>query len=146
MDQETAKLIDSLRRSIDNIATGETGVITYLTTPLTNASWDGDGRSTTAKTLLDLSAVFGAPAGIRAVYVTVQVRDSGSAGADTVFILAPNNTANQGMIFSCGGLPNDQLYRGAAWVPCVGGDVYFQCIASGASTLDVDLKIWGYEF
>ena len=28
-----------------------------LTTPLTSTSWDGDARSTTAKTKIDLSAV-----------------------------------------------------------------------------------------
>jgi len=38
-------------------------------TPLTSTAWDGgDAFSTTAKTLIDLSAVFGVPAGVKAGY------------------------------------------------------------------------------
>ena len=51
----------------------------YLQAPLTSTSWDGDSFSTTAKTLIDLSAVFGVPANVKAIYARVFVNDSASA-------------------------------------------------------------------
>lgn len=48
----------------------------FLTTPLTSTSWDGDARSTTAKTKIDLSAVFGVPAGAKGILVRLVARDS----------------------------------------------------------------------
>lgn len=115
-----------------------------LQAPLTSTSWDGDSFSTTAKTKIDLSAVFSAPARIRSVLVAVQVRDSDSAATDCYLILSPNDTANNGMIFQCHA-PNDRWARHSATVPCdANGDIYYQTVASGASTLDIFLQIWGY--
>ena len=115
-----------------------------LASPLTSTSWDGDARSTTSKTLIDLSSVFSAPAGIKAVLVSVAVRDSGSAGGDYWFLLSPNNTANQGLSTDCHVI-NDRYARSAWVVPCdSNGDIYFQCSASGSLTMDVVLEIWGY--
>jgi hypothetical protein len=116
----------------------------FLRAPLTSASWDGDSFSTTAKTAIDLSAVFGAPAGIRAVNVRLAVRDSGASGAGCWFILAPNNTAAQGLGLNI--QPHDdQWIQSGFTVPCdANGDVYYQCQATGANTLDVILEIWGY--
>lgn len=116
-----------------------------LSSPLTSTSWDGDARSTTAKTLIDLSAVFGVPAGVKAVLAYVAIRDSGSAGADTYLILSPTDVANQGLLIDCSGLANDAWERGTLIVPCdANGDVYFQVAASGAGTLDAWVQIWGY--
>lgn len=116
----------------------------HLDTPLTSTSWDGDAHSTTAKTLIDLSAVFGAPAGVKAVLVGVVIRDSDSAATDTWLCLSPNNTASSGILFSPYPV-NDRIARLNAVVPCnVDGDIYFQISASGVNTMDIDLKIWGY--
>lgn len=120
------------------------GVFVPLTTPLTSTSWDGDAYSTTAKTLIDLSAVFGAPANIKAVALYVACRDSGSASSDTLVVLSPNNTSGSGVAFSPMTV-NDRPYRGFVVVPCNSdGDIYYQIIASGASTMDVWIQIWGY--
>ena len=117
----------------------------YLTTPLTSTSWDGDARSTTAKTLIDLSAVFAVPAGVRAVLVYVSLKDSGSAGTDCYLVLAPNDTANQGMFFNADRSGDDRNYRGNGVIPCdANGDIYFQVAASGAATCDVRIEVWGY--
>jgi len=115
-----------------------------LTVPLTSTSWDGDSFSTTAKTKIDLSAVFSTPAKIKAVKVYVGVRDSDSAGTDTYLILGPTDTADLGIPFSP--LPvNDRWYRGGDDIPCdSNGDIYYQIAASGAGTFDVVLQIWGY--
>jgi hypothetical protein len=116
-----------------------------LQTPLTSTSWDGDSYSTTAKTLIDLSAVFGAPAGIKAVLCYVTIRDSGSAAGDPYLILSPNNTAASGLAATCAGQANDSASRQVIIVPCdANGDVYHQINASGASTMDVWIELWGY--
>ena len=87
-----------------------------LRAPLTSTSWDGDAYSTTAKTKVDLSAVFSVPAGARAVLAHIEVNDSGSAGTDCYLILSPNNTAGQGLAVSCGEV-NDRIGRGCLTIP-----------------------------
>ena len=115
-----------------------------LTVPLISTSWDGDSFSTTAKTLIDLSTVFGAPAGIKAVKVYVGVRDSDSAGTDTYLVLGPTNDSGSGIPFSPLTV-NDRWYRGGDDIPCdSNGDIYYQIGASGVGTFDVILQIWGY--
>jgi hypothetical protein len=119
-----------------------------LTTRASSAAWEGDSYSTTAKTLLDLSASFGLPAGIKAVDVEVYVSDSNSLGTASTFIgliLGPTNDANIGRYFACNGYPNGVLARTHAVVPCdANGDVYFQIVATGAGTLNAYIRIWGY--
>ena len=118
----------------------------FLLAPLTSTSWDGDAYSTTAKTKIDLSAVFGVPAGVRGVLCYVAVQDSAAAGAGGTYMLrlAPNATAGQGLAVNCIST-NDSLNRGCLLVPCdANGDIYYQIVASGASTLDAILEIWGY--
>ena len=114
--------------------------------PLTSTAWDGDSFSTTAKTLIDLSAVFGVPAGVKAVDVKVMIRDSASGSYGALIVLSPNSTSYSGKAFQCGGLPNDSMHRASAIVPCNSdGDIYYQLDASGAGTLDVWIEIWGYQ-
>jgi len=40
--------------------------------------------------------------------------------------------------------PNDTYAYAFGWVPCTDGDLYYQCAASGADTLDAILRVWGY--
>lgn len=116
-----------------------------LTSPLTSTSWDGDSYSTTAKTLIDLSAVFGAPAGVAAILAIVSMRDSGSASGDYYLILSPNNTSGQGPVARVSGLSNDAWNSETLMVPCdANGDIYYQIVASGSLTMDVYIQIWGY--
>lgn len=116
----------------------------FLTTPLTSTSWDGDSYSTTPKTKIDLSAVFGAPAGIKAVLVMVSIRDSASSSNDTWFLLSPNDIATRGLSLT-GHATNDRWQRQAFVVPCdANGDVYYQINASGTNTMDCILGIYGY--
>ena len=116
-----------------------------LTTPLTSTAWDGgDSYSTTPKTKIDLSAVFGAPAGVKAVLVMVSIRDSASSSNDTWFLLSPNDIAYKGLSLT-GHAINDFWQRQAFVVPCdANGDVYYQINASGTNTMDCYLEIWGY--
>ena len=118
-----------------------------LTTPLTSTAWDGDGHSTTGKTLIDLSSVFSAPAGIKAVKVLIYARDQASSNTSSVYFgLSPNDTDGQwAVVCSPRGLPNDYYAFQSDTCPCdANGDVYYQCVASGSGTLDVHIQIWGY--
>ncbi len=147
-EQELLQQIIDLKRRIAFLETSqELGPHwIHLAAPLTSTSFDGDSFSTTAKTLIDLSTVFGAPTGIKAVNVFVTVNDSGSVATDCVLVLAPNNTANSGFFSNCPRSGNDHIGRYGAVVPCdANGDIYYQIVASGVGTLDVKLQIWGYE-
>lgn len=115
-----------------------------LLSKLTSTSWDGDAYSTTSKTLIDLSAVFGVPAGVKAVQIVVAIRDSGSNGTDCYILFGPNNTAAEGSSVDCHTI-NDRWSRECLIVPCdANGDIYYQISASGSSTMDVYVEIWGY--
>ena len=135
---------NTLFEDIDTIRTMLGGPV-FLIAPLTSVAWDGDPYSTTAKTVIDLSAVFGTPAGIRAVNVMVAVRDQASAGTDVYLVLGPTNVADTGISFSPYGRANDTWERGSAIVACnAAGDIYYQVLASGAGTFDVVIQIYGY--
>ncbi len=141
------KAIENLAKRIGRLESQGQQRWVYLSAPLTSTSWDGDGKSTTAKTLLDLSTVFSAPAGIRAAYVLVVANDSASAAATTTcwIILSPNDTAGSGMIHRVSGMTNDSKHATMMTVPCdANGDFYYQINASGSTTLDVTIEIWGY--
>ena len=118
----------------------------FLTTPLTSTSWDGDARSTTAKTKIDLSAVFGVPAGVKAVMVRMVARDSGSSTGYCQLGLSPNSTAGSVAVQAyLQGVADDVYVSVNGIVPCDGnGDVYYQIAASGTGTLDAIIEIWGY--
>jgi len=137
--------LDAIKARLDRLETHEAPQWHYLTTPLTSTSWDGDAYSTTAKTKIDLSAVFGVPAGVKAVLVHVVIRDEGSAANDCYINLAPNDTAGQGLGTDCSGQANDSWERVTFDCPCdANGDIYYEISASGAGTMDVYLQIWGY--
>lgn len=137
--------IERLQKRVSDLELGEAGPIwTFLSTPLTSTSWDGDAKSTTAKTKIDLSAVFGTPALIKAVLMRVVIQDSGASSTDCWLMLAPNDTAASGVGMRC--LPADDRYADQSLVvPCNSdGDVYYQINASGSGTMDVFLQVWGY--
>jgi len=118
----------------------------FLTTPKTSTSWDGDAYSTTAKTKIDLSDVFGVPAGVKAILVRLVARDSGSSSGYNYIGLSPNNTDGSVAIQAyLQGVPNDVIKTDNGICPCdANGDVYYQITASGTGTLDAWLEIWGY--
>lgn len=118
-----------------------------LTVPLTSTSWDGDAYSTTAKTKIDLSVIFGAPAGVKSVLVRLACRDSASAANSGLFFcVSPNNTAGSSpIVCRPSGLPNDYWAEKISVCPCdANGDIYYQIAASGAGTMDCYLEIWAY--
>ena len=124
-------------------AQGATRFVPLLTS-LTSTSWDGDPYTTTAKTLIDLSAVFGAPAGIKAALVRGAIRDEAAATGDYTLTLSPEGGGGTGISINCVPI-NDRYNRFAVVVPCdANGDFYYQTVASGVGTMDIIIQIWGY--
>jgi len=145
-DEKVVDRIKRLEREVERLRVKEKQVFVPLTAPLTSTAWDGDAFSTTAKTKIDLSEVFGVPAGVKAIIAKVTIRDSGSATSPgPAIILSPNDTSYCGKTVQVGGRPNDYFERGDVIVPCNSdGDIYYQIDASGTGTLDAWLEIWGY--
>lgn len=124
----------------------DNGKITWLTTPLTSTSWDGDARSTTTATKIDMSSVFsGYPtSAVKAVMVRLACRDSAALGTTGLSIsIGPSATYyNNVSTIAIGG---DVISSQTAWCACdANGDIYFRVVASGSSTLDAWLEVWGY--
>ena len=103
-------------------------------------------HSAPPKTKIDLSVVFGVPAGVKAVLVRLAARDSASyANAGLYISLSPTDAAGGAAILRPAGIVNDVYTDGMFIVPCdANGDVYYQIAASGTGTMEVFLKIWGY--
>ncbi len=140
------KSIDDIQKRLSRLEFRSHHEWVYLQTPLTSVDWDGNTYSTTAKTLIDLSAVFGAPAGIRAILVQISIRDIDSTGPDDNFIiLSPNDTALSGTIVRSKGRYDNDWESQMLTVPCSAtGDVYYQIAASGVLSLTAYIDIWGY--
>jgi hypothetical protein len=124
------------------------GVFVPLAAALTCSLFDGDAFSTTAKTKIDTSACFtGCPANIKALYARTFCRDSASSSTAACWLLLDStNTAGVGSLACyCSGIGNDYYSNTSGIVKCdANGDIYFQVAASGASTFDVNIQIWGY--
>jgi hypothetical protein len=109
----------------------------FLTTPKTSTSWDGDTKTTSDRAIVDLSTVFGVPAGIKAVLMSIQTQ----ADAVNEYIrFGPNSTYNYALI--CRTPVASQIAHAMGIVPCdSNGDVY--CYPSGTIE-NVYVYIWGY--
>jgi hypothetical protein len=140
------KSINDLAKRVGRLEVQDAPRWVYLAAPLTSASWDWDAYSTTAKTVIDLSAVFSAPAGIKAILVLLAANDSGSAANFAWLGVSPNDTAGSvAVLCSTQGVANDGIASNSGVCPCSAtGDIYYQIAASGASTLDAYMQIWGY--
>lgn len=127
-------------------STAYTGYIYVpLATPLTSTSWDGDAHSDTSATLIDLSAVFGAPAGIKAVKLRVLVRDSVTVHTDATVRMDFSNVGTGTWTHALWPIGGDFWDEKEITVPCnANGDIYYDINASGASTFDVHIQVLGY--
>jgi len=114
-----------------------TSTFVPLTTPLTSTSWDGDTKTTADRAIVDLSAVFGVPDGVKAVLMSIQTQ----ADAVNEYIrFGPNSTYNYALI--CRTPVASQIAHAMGIVPCdSNGDVY--CYPSGTIE-NVYVYIWGY--
>ena len=144
-DEKTIERIKRLEREVERLRVKEKQVFVPLTTPLTSTSWDGDAFSTTGKTLIDLSAVFGVPAGVKAVMVKIALRDSGSAAASCLFQLSGVSSGTNYSLTAIASPIADRYAYYSGIVPCdANGDIYYMTTASGSATMDIYLEVWGY--
>lgn len=145
-DETMLKRLTKLEREVERLRVKEKQVFVPLTTPLTSTAWDGDAFSTTAKTKIDLSVVFGVPAGVKAVLIRLAARDSGSSSATCQLAVSPNDTADIVVIQAyLQGFANNVYGASSGVCPCdTNGDIYYQIAASGTDTLQAWIQIWGY--
>lgn len=118
--------------------------IKFLTYPLLSASWDGDSYVAVAATVLDLSAVFGVPAGVKAVLARVECRDSAAWGTTGNYVsVGPSLLGYYSLaVHSHGGSVKNS---GTGVVPCdANGDIYYRIVASVGHPMEVWIEIWGY--
>jgi hypothetical protein len=107
-----------------------------LPTPLTSTSFDGDAKTSANTGIVDLSAVFGAPAGIKSVLLRVTFQATGLVSCG----FGPSSTYNRALEIS--------NYVAGGWgvqtgeVPCdANGDIYFL-----STTLNqIHVQIYGYR-
>jgi hypothetical protein len=142
IEEDIIRELKILRGKITELETKGQPRWVYLTTPLTSTDWDGDAHSNTSPTEIDLSAVFGVPAGVKAILVQMFARDSGSAG-EYIFALDSRVSVSwSGMLYCNGG---DVVRVSHAVVTCdPDGDVNYYIVASGTNTMDCWIRIWGY--
>lgn len=116
-----------------------------LATMLVSMDWNTTAFSTTAVTALDLAAVFGLPANVKAVLAHLQINDSASATAACNINFGPNSTYYYQSALSASGIANDALVIATIIINTDGNSgVYYKCVASGTNTLDVWMEIIGY--
>jgi len=136
-DEKTVDRIKRLEREVERLRVKESGKFIALTTPLTSTAWDGDDKGTGDRAIVDLSAVFGVPAGVKAVMMTIQTQAN---AANDYIRFGPNSTYNYALI--CRTAVAGQLAHASGIVPCdANGDIY--CYTSG-TVEEVFVWIWGY--
>lgn len=115
-----------------------------LTTPLTSASWNSSLRSTTSATVIDLSAVFGVPANVKAVLVRAESKETANTpSTGTYFSVGPSAAYYYAVVAHAVGSTLKASITGIC--PCdANGDIYYRVVASGTNTLTAHLEIWGY--
>ena len=118
---------------------GGTYAYTYvpLSAPLTSTSWDGDSKTSANNGIIDLSSVFGAPAGIKAV----QVKIFCTVSAASSYIYFGPTSSNPNQLLAIGNAASDNVDQ-TGIVNCdSNGDIYVTVQGTVSSTI---LQIWGY--
>ena len=132
--------IKQLEREVERLQRWERPAIkpVFLTTPKTSTSWDGDTKTTSDRAIVDLSTVFGVPAGIKAVLMSIQTQ---ADAVDEYIRFGPNSTYNYAL--TCRTPVAGQIAHATGVVPCdSSGDIY--CFTSLTDVENVYVWIWGY--
>ena len=148
-DLEVVNRITALERRLDSLMLPEVGWSpTYLSTPYTNDSFDGDSFSDvgTNTKIENTSWSTTIPSDAKALLIRVKASDSGSAATANVHfrLFAASDGSIATLRLDLAGFPDDQQVSQTAVVPCDSGDIWYQCNASGTDTLDVNLWCFGY--
>lgn len=137
IDEKLLARLQRLEREVERLRVKENGKFVALTTPLTSTSWDGDDKTTADRAIVDLSSVFGVPAGVKAVLMSIQTQ---AAAANNYIRFGPSSTYSYAL--TCRTAVDGQIAHAFGIVPCdANGDVY--CYTSG-DVESVYVYIWGY--
>jgi len=113
-----------------------------LTVPLSSTSWDGDLYATQAATLVDLSAVFGAPPEIKAVNIALEIYDTYATSGNYYVWIGPSQTDAHLLCFVHGSSLKNTT---TGFVTCnANGDVYVRILAGSGTSMSVKFTILGY--
>jgi len=132
--------IKQLEREVERLQRWERPAIkpVFLTTPKTSTDWDGDTKTKSDRAIVDLSTVFGVPAGIKAVLMSIQTQ---ADAVDDYIRFGPNSTYNYAL--TCRTPVAGQIAHATGVVPCdSNGDIY--CFTSLTDVENVYVWIWGY--
>ena len=136
-DEKVVDRIKRLEREVERLRVKEKQAFVPLTTPLTSTSWDGDSKGTGDRAIVDLSTVFGVPAGVKAVLMSIQTQ---ADAANDYIRFGPNSTYTHAL--TCRTAVAGQIAHASGIVPCdANGDIY--CYPSG-TVEGVYVWIWGY--
>ena len=137
-----------IERRLDDLLQPERGWNPhFLTSPYTNTNFDGDSFSdVAAQTKIentDWSTTI--PATAKALDIQLVCRDSGSAGTAGLYVLLyAVNGATIGRGCWPSGKANDDYAEANFIMPCTDGDIWYVVNASGANTMDIWLRCWGW--
>ena len=113
-----------------------------LTVPLSSTSWDGDLYATQAATLVDLSAVFGAPPEVKAVNIALEIYDTYATSGNYYVWIGPSQTDAHLICFVHGSSLKNTT---TGFVTCnADGDVYVRILAGSGTSMSVKFTILGY--
>ena len=124
---------------LERLRTKEVGTFVPLTTPL--VVYNATAFSTVGASTEIGAATLGTPAAAKALIVQISARDSG--GTNKYFAVGPSSTCWYAVI----GRNAVAAINGEANGVCptsASGSVWYQTSASGAGTLTVTMRIWGY--
>lgn len=119
-----------------------------LSTPIAHNSFNGDSYSdVTSNTKIEnTSWATTIPSDAKALLIYGWCRDSGSAATAGLYValFSSSGASNASFAISPSGKANDDYAFGMGVVPCTDGDIWYQVEASGTSTMDIWLLVWGY--
>ena len=148
MTLDIVRRLIRLEKRVDDFPRPEICNPYFFTTPYTNTNFDGDSFSDVAANTkienTDWSTTI--PADAKALLIKVRARDSDSANTNGLYVAlyGAAAAASASVTLYLNGIPNDTDAAETAVVPCTNGDIWYQCNASGADTLDVWLLCFGY--
>lgn len=140
--KELARRVMRLERVLDDLVRPEMGRrVVWLETPLTSTSWDGDDTVAVGTTSVDTSAVFGAPAGIKAALIKVKARWGSANNGYTLGVRPQGGATNVVTVRAV--VANFDDDAGGVVVPCdENGDL--DLVVTNSNATNVKLEIWGY--
>lgn len=139
-DFETKALdrIDSLEGHVDKLLT-QAPVFTILAAPLTSGSYDGNDTISASTVSIDTSAVFGVPAGARALLLRVVATWAAAAAASQLSVRPKAASHATATIRAHTTSAQDMTVI----VPC-NSDGDIDVIVANASATNVTIQVWGY--